>query len=74
MAVAHYQLEAIHPFSDGNGRAGRVLNLLFLVEQGLLGIPVLYLSQYISMQKVDYYRLSLDVTAKVAWEEWVLYM
>ena len=74
MAVAHYQLEAIYPFSDGNGRAGRVLNLLFLVEQGLLGIPVLYLSQYISMQKVDYYRLSLDVTAKAAWEEWVLSM
>jgi Fic family protein len=74
MAVAHYQFEAIHPFSDGNGRTGRVLNLLFLVEQGLLSIPVLYLSQYIIRHKADYYRLLLEVTTKAAWEAWILYV
>lgn len=74
MAVMHYQFEAIHPFTDGNGRTGRVLNLLFLVEQGLLTIPVLYLSQYIIRHKHDYYRLLLKVTIDAAWEEWILYM
>lgn len=74
MAVAHYQFEAIHPFTDGNGRTGRVLNLLFLLEQRLLSIPVLYLSQYIIEHKEDYYRLLLEVTTRAAWEEWVLYM
>jgi Fic family protein len=74
MAVAHYQFEAIHPFSDGNGRTGRILNLLFLLEQRLLSIPVLYLSQHIIAHKEDYYRLLLEVTTKAAWEEWVLYM
>ncbi len=74
MAVTHYQFEAIHPFSDGNGRTGRVLNLLFLVEQGLLSIPVLYLSQYIIKHKADYYRLLLEVTTDAAWEPWILYM
>jgi Fic family protein len=74
MAVAHYQFEAIHPFSDGNGRTGRVLNSLFLVEQGLLPSPILYLSRYIIAHKADYYRLLLGVTREQAWEPWLIYM
>ena len=74
MAVAHYQFEAIHPFADGNGRTGRVLNSLFLVEQGLLPLPILYLSRYIIAHKADYYRLLLEVTSEGAWEDWLLYM
>ena len=74
MAVAHYQFEAIHPFTDGNGRTGRILNSLFLVEQGLLPLPILYLSRYIIAHKADYYRLLLAVTRDGAWEEWLLYM
>jgi Fic family protein len=74
MAAAHYQFEAIHPFTDGNGRTGRVLNSLFLVEQGLLPLPILYLSRYIIANKSDYYRLLLAVTRDGAWEPWLLYM
>jgi Fic family protein len=74
MAVMHYQFEAIHPFTDGNGRTGRVLNLLYLVERGLLDIPVLYLSRYIVRHKADYYRLLLEVTTREKWEAWILYM
>ena len=74
MAVAHYQFEAIHPFTDGNGRTGRVLNELMLVEHGLLDIPVLYLSRYIIRSKADYYRLLLAVTRGSAWEKWILYV
>jgi len=74
MAAAHYQFEAIHPFTDGNGRTGRVLNSLFLVEQGLLPLPILYLSRYIIANKTDYYRLLLAVTREGAWEPWLLYM
>ncbi|GJG86337.1 adenosine monophosphate-protein transferase SoFic [Gemmatimonadetes bacterium T265] len=74
LAVAHYQFEAIHPFTDGNGRTGRVLNSLFLVEQGLLTQPILYLSRYIIRHKADYYRLLLDVTRTGEWEPWLLYM
>lgn len=74
MAVAHYQFEAIHPFTDGNGRTGRILNLLFLVEQELLELPILYLSRAIIHRKADYYRLLLAVTRRDAWEDWVLYM
>lgn len=74
MAVAHYQFEAIHPFTDGNGRTGRILNSLFLVEEGLLPLPILYLSRYIIGHKADYYRLLLAVTRDGAWEEWILYM
>lgn len=74
MAVAHYQFEAIHPFTDGNGRTGRVINLLMLVEQDLLDQPVLYLSRYIIERKADYYRLLLEVTRDGAWTEWVAYM
>ncbi len=74
MAAAHYQFEAIHPFTDGNGRTGRVLNSLFLVEQGLLPLPILYLSRFIIANKTDYYRLLLAVTREGAWEPWLLYM
>lgn len=74
MTVAHYQFEAIHPFTDGNGRTGRVLNLLYLVEQGLLKLPILYLSGYIIRHKVDYYSLRLKVTTDQAWESWILFM
>lgn len=74
MAVAHYQFEAIHPFTDGNGRTGRILNLLFLVEQELLELPVLYLSRAIIGQKADYYRLLLAVTTRNAWDDWILFM
>ena len=77
MSVAHYQFEAIHPFTDGNGRSGRVLNSLFLVEQGLLPMPILYLSRYIIAHKSDYYRMILDITRKndqSGWEQWLLFM
>lgn len=74
MAVAHYQFEAIHPFTDGNGRTGRVLNSLFFISQDLLTLPILYLSRYIIQHKSDYYRLLLEVTRNAAWEEWVLFM
>lgn len=74
MALMHYQFEAIHPFPDGNGRTGRVLNVLYLVEKGLIGLPVIYLSGYIVKHKNDYYRLLLNVTQKDAWEEWILFL
>lgn len=74
MAVAHYQFEAIHPFHDGNGRTGRVINILMLIEAGLLDDPILYLSRAIIARKNDYYRLLRAVTAEGAWTEWVLYM
>jgi Fic family protein len=77
MSVAHYQFEAIHPFTDGNGRSGRILNSLYLVEQGLLPMPILYLSRYIIAHKSDYYRLLLETTRKndqSGWELWLLFM
>lgn len=74
MAVAHYQFEAIHPFHDGNGRTGRVINILMLIEAGLLHDPILYLSRAIIARKNDYYRLLRAVTAEGAWIEWILYM
>ncbi len=74
MAVAHYQFEAIHPFTDGNGRTGRVLNSLFFIHENLLTLPILYLSRYIIQHKADYYRLLLDVTRAAAWEAWVKFM
>lgn len=74
MAVGHYQFEAIHPFADGNGRTGRVLNSLYLIQEELLTLPILYLSRYIIKNKADYYRLLLDVTRDNAWEPWVLYL
>lgn len=74
MAIGHYQFEAIHPFTDGNGRTGRILNILFLIQEKLLTIPILYLSRFIIRNKNDYYQLLLDVTTKGAWEPWVLYI
>ncbi len=74
MAVAHYQFEAIHPFSDGNGRTGRILNILMLQNAGLLRMPVLYMSRYIIAHKNDYYRLLNGVTSSGNWHDWTLYM
>ena len=74
MAAAHYQFEAIHPFSDGNGRTGRVINSLFLVEEKLLSLPILCLSRYIIENKEGYYSRLLDVTRSGAWEPWLLFM
>lgn len=74
MAIAHYQFEAIHPFTDGNGRTGRVLNILFLIEQELLSLPILYLSRYIVQNKQDYYRLLLGVTRNQNWQDWIIFM
>lgn len=73
LAVQHYQFEAIHPFSDGNGRTGRIINLLYLIQRGLLDTPILYLSGYIIKNKAEYYRHLLMVTTEGAWIEWVLY-
>ena len=74
MAAAHYQFEAIHPFADGNGRTGRILNVLMLVEAGLITMPLLYLSRYIISTKSEYYARLLAVTAEGAWEAWLLYI
>jgi Fic family protein len=74
MAVGHYQFEAVHPFADGNGRTGRVLNSLFLVQQDLITLPILYLSRYVIQHKAEYYQRLLDVTMQAAWEPWLLYM
>ena len=74
MAVMHYQFEAIHPFPDGNGRTGRILNLLFLVQAGLMDIPVLFLSRYIIANKREYYLGLQKVTEEHDWENWVLFM
>ncbi|MGL1835150.1 Fic family protein [Rhodocyclaceae bacterium SMB388] len=74
MALIHHQFERIHPFYDGNGRTGRILNVLYLVREGLLDVPVLYLSRYIVQTKADYYRLLQAVRETDAWEAWVEYM
>lgn len=74
MVIAHYQFEAIHPFTDGNGRTGRILNLLYLVDQKLLSHPVLYLSKYIINHKEDYYHYLSGVTQRQAWKPWIIYM
>lgn len=74
MAVSHYQFEAIHPFYDGNGRPGRILNVLYLIEQDLLTLPILYLSRFIVHNKQDYYRLPNAVTREQRWEAWLLFM
>lgn len=74
MAVMHYQFEAIHPFTDGNGRTGRILNILYLVHEELLTLPILYLSRYIIANKGQYYSGLLAVTKEQAWEAWLLYM
>ncbi len=74
MALIHHQFESIHPFYDGNGRTGRIVNVLYLVKEGLLYIPVLYLSQHIVRHKADYYRLLQTVRDEDSWEQWVLYL
>jgi len=74
MAIIHHQFESIHPFYDGNGRTGRIINILYLVQKGLLHLPVLYLSRYIIYHKNDYYRLLQSVRETNEWEEWILYM
>jgi Fic family protein len=74
MAAMHYQFEAIHPFTDGNGRTGRILNILYLVQEELLNLPILYLSRYIISNKSQYYSNLLAVTREQAWEPWLLYM
>ncbi len=74
LAIAHYQFEAIHPFTDGNGRTGRIINSLFLIQQDLLTLPILYLSRYVIDNRADYYRFLQGVTAHGNWEAWVLYV
>ncbi len=74
MAIQHYQFEAIHPFVDGNGRTGRILNILFLVQLGLLDSPILYLSRYIIQNKAAYYRLLKLVTHEQDWAAWILFI
>lgn len=74
MAVGHYQFEAIHPFNDGNGRTGRVLNILYLIQTELLALPILYLSRHIIAHKADYYRLLLDTTRTGQFGPWIIFM
>jgi Fic family protein len=74
MCVAHYQFEAIHPFQDGNGRTGRILNLLYLINKNLLSSPVLYLSKHIILNKEEYYYKLQEVTQQGKWRDWILYM
>ncbi len=74
MAVIHFQFESIHPFYDGNGRTGRIINILYLVLQGLLDLPILYLSRYIIKHKSDYYNCLQAVRDKSEWESWLLFM
>lgn len=74
MCIIHHQFESIHPFSDGNGRTGRIINILYLVLQGLLDLPVLYLSRYIIKNKGEYYRLLQLVRDKSEWEPWILFL
>lgn len=74
MAIIHYQFESIHPFYDGNGRSGRIINILYLVYKGLLDLPILYLSGYIVQYKAEYYELLQKVRDENAWEEWISYI
>jgi Fic family protein len=74
LAIQHYQFESIHPFYDGNGRTGRIINVLYLILHGLLESPILYLSSFIIRHKADYYRLLQEVRLKNNWEEWILYI
>ncbi|MCF6221287.1 MAG: Fic family protein [Robiginitomaculum sp.] len=73
-ALIHHQFESIHPFSDGNGRTGRILNILYLILKGLMDIPILYLSRYITSTTTDYYRLLQHVRDTGEWEDWILYI
>ena len=74
MAIIHYQFESIHPFYDGNGRTGRIINILYLLQKKLLDIPVLYLSKYIIENKTDYYQLLQGVRTENDWESWIIWM
>ena len=74
LAIMHYQFEAIHPFIDGNGRTGRIINILYLVEKNLLDLPILFLSKYIVESKNEYYKKLRKVTENEDWESWILYM
>ena len=74
MAIIHHQFESIHPFMDGNGRTGRIINILYLVKEELLDTPVLYLSRYINQNKADYYNMLQAVRDKDEWEAWILFM
>lgn len=74
MAIAHYQFECIHPFPDGNGRTGRILNILYLIQSKLLSLPILYLSSFILERRDDYYTLLRRVTEEGDWESWLLFM
>jgi Fic family protein len=74
MAIIHFQFESIHPFYDGNGRTGRIINILYLILEDLLNLPILYLSSYVIRNKVDYYRLLQEVRTENNWEEWLLFM
>jgi Fic family protein len=74
MAIIHYQFESIHPFYDGNGRTGRIINILYLILKNYLDIPILYLSSYIIKNKAEYYRLLRSVTSDENWEEWIIYI
>jgi len=74
MSIIHHQFESIHPFYDGNGRTGRIINILYLVKEGLLQLPILYLSRYINHNKGDYYRLLQQTRETKNWEPWILYM
>lgn len=74
MALIHHQFESIHPFYDGNGRTGRIINILYLVKENLLDTPILYLSRYINQNKVDYYRLLQHVRETNEWEPWLVYL
>ena len=74
MAIIHYQFESIHPFYDGNGRTGRIINILYLIQEKLQDLPILYLSNYIIKNKSDYYRLLQEVRTNNNWEEWLLFV
>ncbi len=74
MAIAHYQFECIHPFHDGNGRTGRILNILYLIQAELLSLPILYLSRFILERRDDYYTLLRNVTAEGDWQTWIRFM
>ncbi len=74
MAIIHHQFESIHPFYDGNGRTGRIINILYLVKEDLLRLPILYLSRYINQNKAEYYRLLQGTRTSNDWEPWILYM
>lgn len=74
MAVIHFQFESIHPFYDGNGRTGRIINILYLIMSGLQSLPILYLSSYIIKHKADYYKYLQEVREENLWEGWLLFM